>query len=769
MKKCLWIYLAALLIISSTVQAKAYLSPLLKEADKLVEINPRQALEITNQYMADRKLVSGQGQDYTLSRESEKTIRTPAASVEALQITAKAHYALGDDGMALLSIKQAERIAEEYHILQPFVSTKLLHAQLTWQSNHNPEFIEPYLYDIKDKVNQKGVNKAWQQETLYQIAMFEADMQSHLGHHDKAEDLFQDASRYLTSLDSTDTNIDYHLRLGEYYLNANQYDESLKELLTTYWMTIKESDSAELAKTNFLLAQLFYRRQVFDKAISHATEAADYYGNFPRSLPLIQTVKLMADTFFQQGKYNLALVNYLNVLDNESHQQDLRDVIQLRIDIAQTYLKIVDYNNAQTYLTQAEHLVGMTDFKQLKSQILLLKAALALPQNHPNDALAFTQNALEIAKASENKNLQMQAYKTLSNIYQQAGNYKQAFENQKLYHKLWQSQQDQFNAVNEEVFRQQKDIIEKSLHYSGLENNLMKTTEKYTQYQRSSIIAAVLAFVFFFFFIYRGYTNKKIKNELKSQTLDLYTHPRSGLQNLKLLNTKLPKSIAHTNAMFEQWHLGELIHEPLNDRLSLVMFDLPFLRNAYLKLGYQTGLELEKQFGEYMKPLIKKPARLYHFADGLFLYIEPKAEEHESLAEHLFEKVKNWIDQFESEVPVDHSFKMGLVEYPFLPRAYTAINDQELIDILFMAVYLARKINFIHPEDENQWVHIRAIENAPAASFAGQNIRQSCEQAFEHGLIKIHTSGGHDDTAREIIRQDDYFVRSKLTPLKSSS
>lgn len=34
---------------------------------------------------------------------------------------------------------------------------------------------------------------------------------------------------------------------------------------------------------------------------------------------------------------------------------------------------------------------------------------------------------------------------------------------------------------------------------------------------------------------------------------------------------------------------------------------------------------------------------------------------------------------------------MGIAEYPFLPRAYTAINDKELIDILFMAIYLARK------------------------------------------------------------------------------
>ena len=99
---------------------------------------------------------------------------------------------------------------------------------------------------------------------------------------------------------------------------------------------------------------------------------------------------------------------------------------------------------------------------------------------------------------------------------------------------------------------------------------------------------------------------------------------------------------------------------------------------------------------------------------------------------------------------------MGIAEYPFLPRAYTAINDKELIDILFMAIYLARKIKKRYsPQESSNWVHLTAIENAPAASFAGNDIRHACEQAVEQGLIKIHTSGGHDEIAKAILRNDD--------------
>ncbi len=51
--------------------------------------------------------------------------------------------------------------------------------------------------------------------------------------------------------------------------------------------------------------------------------------------------------------------------------------------------------------------------------------------------------------------------------------------------------------------------------------------------------------------------------------------------------------------------MGELIHEPLNDRLRFVMIDLPFLRSMYVQNGYKAGLELERAFGEYLAERIE--------------------------------------------------------------------------------------------------------------------------------------------------------------------
>ncbi|WP_413477639.1 tetratricopeptide repeat protein [Vibrio hibernica] len=742
------------LLLSKQAQAKTYLTPYLQEAARVLSINPQQSITTTKQFLSARRLVVTNSQDYTLSRDgSEESIRTPSTSIEALQIMAQAYHNQGLYQLALQSIQEAETLATQYKLPQLYINARLSHAQLLWDQTHSTNDINRYLSEIDQKLEQEQQTTNWKQQLNYHLNMFKARVYAYQNNRIKAEAAFKQAESYVVVLNSVLLTIDYHLNLGEYYLKQDEYDDSLTQLLITYWMAVKEGDSIELAKTNLLLAKLFYSRHVFDKAIEHTTEAADFYDNYPHSTPLSETLKLMADTYYQQGKFNLALVSYLNVLDNEETLKTLGQIIELRINIANTYLKLFDFSHAEIYLNQAQRMVEQTNSVLQKSEVNLLQAALALSHGNTETALAYSQLALTAATQLNNNHLKMSAYRISSAVYQQQGNYKQALEAQHNYQSLWQNQQEQFNAINEEVFRQQKDIIEQSLHYAGLEDNLSRSQEKYHDYQQSTLVLMVVSLLLFMVIIYRGYLNKKIKKELEIQTIDLYTHTRSGLQNLKLLNAKLPKSLERSNAIFEQWRLGELINEPLSDRLHFVMFDVPFLRNVYLKRGYHAGLDIEKAFGQHLQSFVNSPARLYHFSDGLFLYIEPKAT-HQGNTETMFEKINSWVETFQTDETIDRHIKMGIAEYPFLPKAVTAINDKELIDILLMAIYICRKISTYEGETDSQWVHLSAIKNAPAASFALPNIRLACQQAVNQGLIKIQTLNGNDELAKSIIRNE---------------
>ena len=298
MKRTCWLCFILLLSFSAPIQAKVYVSPILNEANKLLSVTPSQSLSITKQFLSTRKLVSTSSQDYTLSRDgSEQTIRTPAATIEAMQIMAMAYYALGSQHLAFQTLEEADKLSTQFGVPNQQINTLLLHAQLLWKQTYDLVRVKPFLKQINSELKKQNPNSntIWYQQIQYDLNMFEADINAHLGDKVKTEASFLKAQNYLNNLDSVSLNIDYHLRYGQYYLDHKEYDNALKELLTTYWMAIKEGDSVELARTNRALAKLFYTRLIFDKALEHATEAADFYDNYPYSIPLSDTIKLMAE------------------------------------------------------------------------------------------------------------------------------------------------------------------------------------------------------------------------------------------------------------------------------------------------------------------------------------------------------------------------------------------------------------------------------------------------------------------------------------------
>ncbi|ERB63232.1 hypothetical protein N779_21775 [Vibrio coralliilyticus OCN008] len=95
---------------------------------------------------------------------------------------------------------------------------------------------------------------------------------------------------------------------------------------------------------------------------------------------------------------------------------------------------------------------------------------------------------------------------------------------------------------------------------------------------------------------------------------------------------------------------------------------------------------------------------------------------------------------------------MGMADYPFLPRAYTAINDKELLDILLMSTSAARTLSM--KEHSSQWVYLKAIENAPAASLATGNIRKACKHSISQGLIKVHSSYKNEESIKKLLKDE---------------
>jgi tetratricopeptide (TPR) repeat protein len=740
------------LLIWGHANGNVYSSPTLNEASLLLDIAPKEAEILAVDYLHKRKLIdtgekapSGITHDKTTSK-----VRTPNSSIEALEILAQAYFKQGKFNETRLYLQKALELTRKYQRPYLEIDVHLLQIRLEWLRSGDAltanQQLEQLLPESKAKTQHL---EPLSKRIEYEVLMLKAQIASKSNETHEADRLFKQAESYLNTSKSQKTRLEYHIQVGRHYLYHSQYNNALSELLTAYWGALEADDGALLAKTNSLLAQLFYERNVLDKAIIYLSQAADFYDSYPNSPVLASILKRMGDIYYQQEHYNLALVYYLNVLDQNATQRHLKQYIAIRISLAATYMQLHNYTLANEYLKVIEPILQHTDFPHLTSQTLLLKAGLAYTQKKFLVAIKLATQAVQLAESIHDSQTQIQGLALLSDAYEQQKNYHRALLYARQYFQLNETRQDKLNQINEEAFKQQKSFVEQALHLAAQDNKLKQQEKRYQNLKHIFNGALVIGAVLFLITLRRGYIIRKQNQEITQINAHLFTHSRSQLNNLRLLNMNLISSMQKSTQVYEQWHMGELIHEPLSDRLRFAMVDIPFLRNMYLQHGYTEGLALELAFGEYLKDKLDENNRLYHFTDANLLYIENNQESDVSPQE-LFDKIKSWIDEFQPAEHLNRIIRIGIVDYPFLPKAYTAINEKELLDILLMATSASRELSI--QEQTSHWVYLKAIDNAPAASFVSENIRQACQQAINQGLVKVHSSHKNEDSIKELIK-----------------
>ena len=742
------------LLLAQPLHATILSSALLNEAQQLAEIEPSQAKQAAKNYLLQRELTERQenGSPSAMSREeTDRSIRTPSSTIEAHKIIAQADYTMGNIRSAINNLDEAERLAKEYQLPYMNLDVQLMRNQMIWMYDKNYAAAEEKLDQVEKQIEDANPVLQRTDSVHYRLVMQRALLAANSGDSVNADRLYAQAKTMLKDNRSDLILIDYHTAVGEFYLNDKKYNLALSELLYGYWQSIESDSGARLAKVNRLLARLFQERRVYDKAIEYLSQAADFYDSYPSSPILADVLEQMGDIYFYQGKFNLALVHYFNVLDHDSTSKNINRIIKIRLSLAATYLQLYNYALAEQYLDRSMDLLAYADLPQLEAKAALLQSGLAYHQNESKNVINNAKKALDlIEKAPDDTGfIKQQSYRLLGLGYEQAGEYQLSLQAYKKYTSLVRLEQKQLNQISEDAFRQQKEFAEQSIHYVGQADKLAQVEMEHRKFQKISFALFITVLVMFLFIMRRGVIMQRQTSQIDKLRNDLFTHSRSRLRNLRMLNVKLSRSLKKSSDTFEQWQMGELIHEPLNDRLRFVMIDLPFLRSMYVQHGYKAGLELERAFGEFLAERIQKPTRLYHFSDANLLYIEPNADRDAS-AEATFNKFQSWVDEFAAKHHVNRTIRMGISDYPFLPRAYTAINDEELLDLLLLATHIAREVSL--KDKHSHWVFLKAIDNAPAASFATGNIRTACQHAINQGLIKIHSSYKNEDDIKKILK-----------------
>ncbi|MEL7325486.1 MAG: tetratricopeptide repeat protein, partial [Pseudomonadota bacterium] len=517
------------LLLAQPLHATILSSALLNEAQQLAEIEPSQAKQAAKNYLLQRELTERQenGSPSAMSREeTDRSIRTPSSTIEAHKIIAQADYAMGNIRSAINNLDEAERLAKEYQLPYMNLDLQLMRNQMIWMYDKNYAAAEEKLDQIEKQIEEANPVLQRTDSVRYRLVMQRALLAANSGNSVNAERLYAKAKTMLEDNRSDLTLIDYHTAVGEFYLNNKKYNLALSELLYGYWQSIENDSGARLAKVNRLLARLFQERRVYDKAIEYLSQAADFYDSYPSSPILADVLEQMGDIYFYQGKFNLALVHYFNVLDHDSTSKNINRIIKIRLSLAATYLQLYNYALAEQYLDRARDLLEYADLPQLEAKAALLQSGLAYHQNDSKDVIVNAKKALDLIEKAPDETgfIKQQSYRLLGLGYEQAGEYQLSLQAYKKYTSLVRLEQKQLNQISEDAFRQQKEFAEQSIHYVGQAEKLIQVSMEHRKFQKISFALFIIVLVMFLFIMRRGVIMQRQATEIEKLRDDLFTH-----------------------------------------------------------------------------------------------------------------------------------------------------------------------------------------------------------------------------------------------------
>ena len=309
------------------------------------------------------------------------------------------------------------------------------------------------------------------------------------------------------------------LQLGKAYFGMGQYQQAVTQ-------AAQASQAAGQSKNNTLRAEaLLLQGQSLEKldrgeeafeVLNDALEFAEQSGQGPLNKTLIDAI---SGTLRRQNKPAQALSFKKEALDNSVRKNDLPMQNALNLDIAQDYLD----------------------------------------QNQPQQAIPYLNQSVEISEQTGNLAYNIQARRSLSDVYASQQNYSAALENYKKYVSLFddlyatkQKEIEQSNEVLQDLYRNQEivNLLEKDRQLSENQIQLLekdRALKEESIARQSTLIYALVGFIALIlgsgYLLYRNMSQKRIANQLLAlKSLRSQMNPHFIFNALNSVNSFISKN-----------------------------------------------------------------------------------------------------------------------------------------------------------------------------------------------------------------------------------
>jgi len=340
-----------------------------------------------------------------------------------------------------------------------------------------------------------------------------------LGNHKDALDYYLKAQNIYTHLEQPRNSASAHNNIGLLYMELNNFENALQhfnEAVKLRPLTDSIGSAATLSNIGSVYLQMGMRDSAFyyhNKSIAMDIKTDNKFG-------LTVGYQGIAEAYQETGELEKAIENYL---------------------LSKKTAKMIDHF----------YQVAMADLGLSKIYLLMKKY---------DDALQFADSAVQISLTLNNSKLKQETQEIISQIYEQTGHYKKAFENYRSSVSLRDS------MINQSKLHQIYNLEIEQLNMAGEIQKLeIQRQELLLSKKNNIIIFIVVAFVLTLAGIYLLYLN--------------FNHRRKANLQKTILSLTEKKSRAATEAEIqERKRIGQDLHDGLGQMLSVARLNISVLQ-----------------------------------------------------------------------------------------------------------------------------------------------------------------------------------------------
>lgn len=389
----------------------------------------------------------------------------------------------------------------------------------------------------------------------------------------------------------------YH-NIGLVYDDQGNFTEALKNYLHALKLNEEIDDKSGIATEYNVIGVIHYNQKNYPEALESYIHSLNIRKQLGDKYDLTESYSNLGLLYFDMGDIAKCMQNYNEALKLRKEIEDRQGIAISYNNFGDVYLHEKKYSEAVKSYQKAQEINVQLGYRKSESSVLLSMGKAYFLKGNLSDALKHTNASISIAKELGALDYLANGYKNLAEYYSQSGDFKKAFEFERLYK---QTDDSLFNSgkVKELTRLQMQYEFSKKETAAKAEQDKKDAVAaeelKRQRNIRNSIIAGLAGLLLFTIVVVRQ-RNKVKKEKKRSDELLLNILPAETAEELKNTGSAKAKDFEEVTVMFTDFKNFTKMSEQLS--AQELVNEINYCYSAFDNIIGKHGIEKIKTIGD---------------------------------------------------------------------------------------------------------------------------------------------------------------------------